>query len=36
MNLWEYLKKHIVKYKNRIAFANSELTYADILTFEKK
>ena len=35
MNLWEYLKKHIVKYKNRIAFANSELTYADILTFEK-
>ena len=35
MKLWDYLKRHLVQYKERIAFANSQLTYNDILQFEK-
>ena len=35
MSLWVYLKAHIEKYTDRIAFANAKLTYKDILAFEK-
>ena len=35
MTLWQYLKERIKPYKDRVAFANSNLTYADILAFEK-
>lgn len=36
MKLWRYLKKRMERYKNRIAFANAGLTYADVLAFHEK
>lgn len=35
MKLWEYLKNYMSRYKDRIAFANSGITYAGILSYEK-
>ena len=34
MKLWTYLKQKIKKYGDRVAFANSCITYADILNYE--
>ena len=31
MTLWEYLKSKMERYSDRIAFANSGLTYKDLL-----
>ena len=31
MTLWEYLKSKMIGYGDRIAFANSGLTYKDLL-----
>ena len=36
MKLWTYLKQKIKKYGDRVAFANSCITYADILNYENK
>ena len=35
MNLWNYLKSKMQKYGNRIAFADSGLTYKDLLSFSE-
>lgn len=34
MRLWTYLKQRMKKYGDRIAFANSGITYTDILNFD--
>ena len=35
MRLWEYLKSKMERYKDRIAFANSGLTYKELLSLSK-
>ena len=36
MTLWQYLKEKIKYYDNKIAFANSGITYKDIYSFYEK
>ena len=35
MRLWEYLKSKMERYADRIAFANSGLTYKDLLNLSE-
>ena len=35
MTLWEYLKSKMERYADRIAFANSGLTYKDLLNLSE-
>ena len=36
MTLWEYLKSKMERYGERIAFANSGLTYKELVSFPNR
>lgn len=35
MRLWAYLKEKMLPYKDKVAFANSGITYGDLLAYGK-